>query len=302
MFSKDLNSFIYDDNKPRLNVLSVFDGISCGAQALEEAGVDVGFYYASEINEAAEKISKKNHPGIIRLGDVENWREWLIDWKDIDLIIAGSPCQGFSLQGKQLNFEDPRSRLLLHLVDIIKAVKFRNPDVQFFLENVKMNKASVEKISELLGVECVKVNSNLVSLQHRERLYWSSWKIEAPERIEVKDQISFGDFKPATVRKGNPRRVVFTEDFCCLTASYYKGIRADGRPALATKEGSFDLLKSEGAVIPLTPEHCEILQTLPRGYTSGVSKTRRYEMLGNGWTVKLIVEFLKQGGFGENTD
>lgn len=107
-----------------MNVLSLFDGISCGVVALERAGIEVDKYYASEIDKYAVKISKKNYPDIIQLGDVTKWRKWdidnqssidtsekCIDWSSIDLLIGGSPCQGFSFAGKQLNFNDPRSKL-----------------------------------------------------------------------------------------------------------------------------------------------------------------------------------------------
>ena len=94
-----------------VNVLSLFDGISCGRIALERAGLKVGKYYSSEIDKLAIKISSDNYSDIERLGDVSNWREWDIDWSKIDLLIGGSPCQGFSTSGKGLNFDDPRSKL-----------------------------------------------------------------------------------------------------------------------------------------------------------------------------------------------
>lgn len=90
-----------------MNVLSLFDGISCGMIALERAGIEVDKYYASEIDKYAAKVSEANYPDIIRLGDVADWREWDIDWPSIDLLIGGSPCQGFSFAGKQLAFYQP---------------------------------------------------------------------------------------------------------------------------------------------------------------------------------------------------
>lgn len=96
-------------------VLSLFDGISCGKVAFERAGIKIDKYYASEIDPYAIKVSKKNHPGIIHLGDVTKWREWDVPWEKIDILISGSPCQGFSVAGKRLNFDDPRSKLFLNM-------------------------------------------------------------------------------------------------------------------------------------------------------------------------------------------
>ena len=106
-----------------MKVLSLFDGISCGMIALERAGIAVDAYYASEIDNNAIAISQNNYPNIIRLGDVTKWREWDIPWADIDLLIGGSPCQGFSFAGKQLNFNDPRSKLFFEFVDVLNHIK-----------------------------------------------------------------------------------------------------------------------------------------------------------------------------------
>ena len=105
-----------------MNILSLFDGISCGRVALERAGIPVDKYYASEIDKYAIQIAQKNYPDTIQLGDVTKWKDWDIDWKSIDLIIGGSPCQGFSTAGKQLNFKDERSKLFFVFVDSFKLL------------------------------------------------------------------------------------------------------------------------------------------------------------------------------------
>jgi len=151
-----------------MKVLSLFDGMSCGQIALERVGIQVEKYYASEIDKYAIKVTKKNHPKTIQLGDVTKWREWDIEQPDI--IIGGSPCQGFSFAGKQLNFEDPRSRLFFEFVDILKHYKPK----YFLLENVKMKKEFQDVISEYLGVQPIEINSALVSAQNRKRLYWTN--------------------------------------------------------------------------------------------------------------------------------
>lgn len=157
-----------------MNVLSLFDGISCGRVALERAGIPVDKYYASEIDKGAIAISNKNYPDIIRLGSVETHKSWVIDLSKIDLLIGGSPCQGFSVAGKQLNFDDPRSKLFFEYVDILNAIREKNPNVKFLLENVKMKKDYSDIITEYLGVEPIEINSSLVSAQSRRRLYWTN--------------------------------------------------------------------------------------------------------------------------------
>lgn len=157
-----------------INVLSLFDGMSCGQIALTELGVPINRYYASEIDKFAIKQTQYNFPNTIQLGNIENWREWDIDWRTIDLILAGTPCQGFSFAGKQLAFDDPRSRLFFVFVDILNHIRKLNPDVKFLLENVNMKKSHLEVISRYTGVFPVRINSNLVSAQNRDRWYWTN--------------------------------------------------------------------------------------------------------------------------------
>tara|TARA_R110000764_G_scaffold65919_2_gene137704 strand:+ start:76 stop:1206 length:1131 start_codon:yes stop_codon:yes gene_type:complete len=164
-----------------MKVLSLFDGMSCGRIALDSAGINVTSYHASELDKYAIQVTQANWPETVQLGDVTQWREWDIDWKGIDLLIGGSPCQGFSFAGKQLAFDDPRSKLFFVYVDILKHIRTLNPDVKFMLENVRMKKEYLAIISEQLGVEPVFINSALVSAQNRQRFYWANWKIEQPE-------------------------------------------------------------------------------------------------------------------------
>lgn len=164
-----------------MNILSLFDGMSCGRIALERANIKVDKYYASELDKYAIKVSQSNYPDIEHLGDVTRWREWDIDWASIDLLIGGSPCQGFSFAGKQLAFDDPRSALFFVYVDILNHIKSINPNVKFMLENVRMKKEFLDIISKQLGVEPIFINSALVSAQNRQRYYWCNWDVEQPE-------------------------------------------------------------------------------------------------------------------------
>ena len=157
-----------------MKVLSLFDGISCGKVALERAGIEVDQYYASEIDEGAIAISKERHSDIIHLGSVTDWKNWDVDFSEIDLLIGGSPCTGFSIAGKQLNFKDPQSKLFFEYVDILNEIKKANPNVKFLLENVKMKKEYENIITEYMGVEPIAIDSALVSAQRRKRLYWTN--------------------------------------------------------------------------------------------------------------------------------
>jgi len=174
-----------------MNVLSLFDGMSCTQIALKNLGIKVDTYYASEIDKYAIKVAKENFPETIHLGDIKDIKGK--DLPEIDLIVAGSPCQGFSFAGKQLAFDDPRSALFFEFVRLLKEVKPK----YFLLENVRMKKEHMDVISQqvsevypecsngsLFGIEPIKINSALVSAQNRNRLYWTNIpNIEQPEDV-----------------------------------------------------------------------------------------------------------------------
>ena len=151
-----------------MNVLSLFDGISCGRLALERAGIKVDKYFASEVDKYAIGIAQKNYSDNIQIGDVTKVKS--TNLPKIDLLIGGSPCQGFSFAGKQLNFEDPRSKLFFEYVRLLNGCKPK----YFLLENVKMKKEYQDIISEYLGVQPIEINSSLVSAQNRKRIYWTN--------------------------------------------------------------------------------------------------------------------------------
>ncbi len=253
-----------------MNVLSLFDGMSCGRIALERAGIEVGKYFASEIDKHAIQVAKQNYPDTIHLGDVQDimYPESL-DGIKIDLIMGGSPCQGFSYAGKRLNFDDPRSKLFFEYARLAKEC---NPKY-FLLENVKMKQESQDVISEILGVNPILINSDLFVQQNRERLYWTNIPLESlPERPDWS-----GNFYQW-------RRTYFRENKSgvspCLTANMGTG-------------GHNVPLKSKDLKDKLTPTDCETLQSIPKNYTDGVSNTQRYKMIGNGWTVDVISHIFK---------
>lgn len=159
-----------------MNILSLFDGISCGMLALQRAGIKVENYFASEIDKWAIQVSKSNWPDIQHIGDVCGVSA--ADLPKIDLLIGGSPCQGFSFAGKGLNFDDPRSALFFEYVRILNEIRKTNPDVLFLLENVPMKREYQMVISKYLGVEPIAINGALVSAQNRNRLFWTNIKAQ----------------------------------------------------------------------------------------------------------------------------
>ena len=166
--------------------LSLFDGISAGQVAMNRIGVKPTKYYAAEVDKFAIQCTQANFPETIQLGDVTKWREWDIEWSEIDLVTGGFPCQSFSMAGKQLGDKDERGMLFWTMLDIMKHVRYHNPEADFLIENVKMKKEFEEYITyhteNALGVvHKVLINSALVSAQNRQRYYWTSKPVSQPE-------------------------------------------------------------------------------------------------------------------------
>ena len=312
-----------------MKVLSLFDGISCGLVALERAGVEVTGYFASEVDPYAIQISKKNHPKIHHLGDINNFAQW--DIAAPDIIIGGSPCQGFSFAGKQLAFKDPRSVLFFKFVEILG---FYNPKF-FLLENVRMKKEYSEIITCVLGVEPICINSALVSAQNRVRYYWTNIQnIAQPEDkgIFLKDIIDGRECHQgksqsilASIHKENAKSMIKRKKKGLLVLDNirvkaitennrgYRPHRGDVKSTGISELGR--ILKPNSKTDSLTTSHmpklalnedienlqyrkllpieCERLQTLPDNYTEGVSNTQRYKMLGNGWTIDVLAHIFK---------
>jgi DNA (cytosine-5)-methyltransferase 3A len=158
-----------------MNVLSLFNGMNTGRQALENIGIKVNKYYSSEIKPYAIELTQYHFPDTIQVGDVTKWREWNIDWKSIDLVLSGSPCQDLSAAGKRAGINGSRSSLFFTFVDILNHIKTFNPDVLFLQENVgSAKKLDIGIMSRALGVYPVRINSSLVTAQLRDRYYWSN--------------------------------------------------------------------------------------------------------------------------------
>lgn len=279
------------------NVLSLFDGISCGRVALERVGLEYQNYYASEIDKYAIQIAQNNFPNTIQLGDVKKWRDW--DLPPIDLLMGGSPCQGFTFAGKQLNFDDPRSKLFFEFVDILNHYKPK----YFLLENVIMKQEYQDIISDYLGVQPIKINSALVSAQNRNRLYWTNIPdISQPldKEIILKDVLEDDESIESFVNYYDIMKPVKSKS----NRVGILGNGSQGNRIYDTNKKSVTLmaerwgpttglyLTGQKIVRKLMPNECERLQNLPDNYTKGVSNNQRYKMLGNGWTVDVIRHIL----------
>ena len=281
-----------------MNVLSLFDGMSCGQIALNKLGIKVNKYFASEIDKYSIEITQKNYPKTIQLGSVEFVTKEMIN-TNIDLLIGGSPCQGFSTAGKQLNFEDPRSKLFFEYVRLLKEL---NPKY-FLLENVGMKKEWQEVITKLLNVEPIEINSKLMSAGLRKRIYWTN----IPGVVKPKDKgILLNDILDEAFSE--------KEKSYCIDANYGKGsnlkryLHRGSRQIVFTDANFMESITSNKPKEEycnkigkdnrdkwrfLTPNECEKIQTVPIDYTMGVPKFWRYHMLGNGWTVDVIAHIFK---------
>lgn len=269
-----------------MKILSLFDWISCGRVALERAGITVDKYFASEIDKHATQVSQNNYPDIVRLWDVNNWKEWDI-W-EIDMIIGGSPCQWFSFAGKQLAFDDPRSKLFFTMVDIINHYKPK----YFLLENVVMKKEYQDIISEYLWVQPIEINSCLVSAQNRKRLYRTNipW-VSLPQDmgIALNSVLQRGVDSRYYLSQSEIERM---EDHGAKYSFWWRMVWYSGKyPTIIKSYGktSWNSWKIyDKWVRILTEIECERLQTLPDNYTQWISIPARYSAVWNWWTVDII--------------
>jgi len=270
-----------------INVLSLFDGMSCGQIALNRLGIKVSKYYASEIDKAPMKVTQHNYPDTIQVGDVTKVKGE--DLPQIDLLIGGSPCQGFSFAGKKLNFEDPRSILFFEFARLLDECK----PTYFLLENVKMKKEWQDVISDLLGVQPMRINSSKFTAAKRDRLYWTN----IPNISEPIDkEISFDDInsnidewiEPERIERiaawkaqqkplKNATLIGSKSKLPCLTARGYNQYHS-----------GMILITNGEKYRYLTNEEAEMAQGVPVGYTSICNDRERSHMLGNGWTVDVI--------------
>jgi DNA-cytosine methyltransferase len=332
-----------------MKVLSLFDGMSCGRIALDQLDIPVEEYYASEIDKYAIEVSKANYPDIKHVGSICDLDPK--DYMDVDLILAGSPCQGFSFAGKQLAFDDPRSALFFEFIRLLKAIKPK----YFLLENVKMKKDFLDIISQQVsecypeiafGIEPHLINSSLVSAQNRERYYWTNIPnitqpkergivlkdiletvtnditetYDTPKQVGIATDINGHDilkrvYSPSgksptvnTCQGGNREPKVVMGAYRSRSVDKNNKVVAwkKTKPKQMLelrkdeKSNSLTSVLKDNALTKdkvywrkLTPLEFERLQTVPDNYTNHVSKTQRFKMLGNGWTVEVVKHILE---------
>jgi len=289
-----------------MNVLSLFDGISCGQQALLKAKIKYDVYYASEIDKASISITQKNFPSTIQLGDVKDIDYQLLP--KIDLLIGGSPCQSLSPMGTKMGLFG-KSGLFY---DFVKAMKILKPK-NYLFENVKMKKEWMMEISNYFGHSPIEINSNDFVPQNRPRFYWTNIKVSHIERKPTKlldilendvdekyylteKQIEKLDLNYKWVTSGtgiikhkggkHQQDTIYRYDgiMCCLAASHHGAARHLTKTMLP-----------DGRIRRLTETECEKLQGLPPDYTKfdNISSSKRYEMVGNGWTIDAVESILK---------
>lgn len=273
------------------NVLSLFDGMSCGQIALNKLGIKYDNYYASEIDEPAMSVTQFNYPNTIQMGSITELQSSQLP--KIDLLFGGSPCQSFSNAGNGKGF-DGKSGLFYDYVRLLKECK----PTYFLLENVKMKKEWQDIISEELGVQPIKINSNLVSAQNRERLYWTNIPVVGlpdDKKIYIEDILDTNFDSKYWLKERNAEllskkvSIEGAPDICCIDV-YNKKFKKDRKsPTLTLPHHNSLRLLQDGKFRKLTPNECERLQTVPVDYTNtGIADIHRYSMLGNGWTVDVI--------------
>lgn len=291
-----------------MNTLSLFDGISCGQVALKKCGIKITNYFASEIDKHAIKVTQHNHPKTIQIGDVTKVKG--ADLPNIDLLIGGSPCQGFSQAGKKLNFDDPRSKLFFEYVRILEETKPK----YFLYENVvPKSKEVIEIISEYLGVQPKLLNSNLKSCQDRKRLYWANFEITTPDDdgILLKDIVGFTSEIPTKEEtifdiKNWTRREF---DVSISKNGRVRPHRLDPKKSGISEIGTLTnpndkcttitashaprTYKTPFEIYELNRYECEQVQGLPIGYTNTISKRQAKKAIGNGWTVQIIEHIIR---------
>ena len=310
-------------------VLSLFDGIGTGRLALKNAGIKVSKYYACEIDKKAIQVAKNNFPEIIELGDVEKIN--ISELGKTDLLIGGSPCQGFSRNGKHLNFEDERSRLFFKFVEVLQEVRKNNPQVKFMLENVRMKKEWQNVITDYLQVSPIIIDSRIHTPQARERIYWTNIEgVAQPlktastirEIAETRDTRNYivqngVKFDPAIsekerslvsyvdgelrIRQATKAGYIVAEDGDGINLQFPTSKTRRGR-VIKGKMPTLDCACNvcyllDGAIHKITVSEAERLQNLPTGYTEGLTDAEAREKIGNGWqekTVRHIFSYLNK--------
>jgi site-specific DNA-cytosine methylase len=278
-----------------INVVSLFNGMNTGRQALENVGIKVNKYYSSEIKPYAIELTQHHFPDTIQVGDVTKWREWDIDWKSIDLVLSGSPCQDLSAAGKRAGINGKKSSLFFTFVDILNHIKELNPNVLFLQENVgSASKLDVGIMSRALGVYPVRINSSLLTAQLRDRYYWSN--------IRTRQDGMFGDIVTDIPQPKD--KVILLKDI--ITSGYvdrdkslclierYIGAVPKNEPAIQKflnnriDFGSYTVVLENNLLRPFNKVEMCRLQGFPDDYCDILDDRKAGSLLGDGWTLPII--------------
>jgi len=278
----------------KINVLSLFNGMNTGRQALENVGIKVEKYYSSEIKTYAIELTQHHFPDTIQVGDVTKWREWDIDWKSIDLVLSGSPCQDLSGAGKRAGINGKKSSLFFTFVEILEHIKSLNSSILFLQENVgSASKLDVGIMSRALGVYPVRINSSLLTAQLRDRYYWSNIKtkktmfdlvtdIPQPKdkKIFLKDIITDGE-----VKRIKALALLESESRICSSQESIK--------KRASREFINIIYLDNESVRTLNKIEMCRLQGFPDNYCDILSTKKAGSLLGDGWTLPIIEHIFK---------
>jgi site-specific DNA-cytosine methylase len=283
-----------------MNVISLFNGMNTGRQALENVGIKVNKYYSSEIKPYAIELTQHHFPDTIQVGDVTKWREWDIDWKSIDLVLSGSPCQDLSAAGKRAGINGSKSSLFFVFVEILEHIKLLNPKVLFLQENVgSAAKLDVGIMSRALGVYPVRINSSLVTAQLRDRYYWSN--------IKTRQDGMFGDIITDIPQPKD--KVILLKDIItsgnvdrlksvCLIERYIGAIpKSDEAIQRHLKNrvdfGSYSIVNENEKLRAFNKIEMCRLQGFPDDYCDILSDEKAGSLLGDGWTLPIIEHIFK---------
>jgi len=273
-----------------LVVLSLFNGMSTGHTALDNLGIKIDKYYSSEIKPAAIKLTQHHYPNTIQVGDVTKWKEWDIDWKNVDMVLSGSPCQDLSAAGKRKGLTGERSSLFFVFVDILNHIKKLNPNVLFLQENVgSANTKDVGTMSRALGVYPVRINSSLVTAQLRDRYYWSNIRTakdglfgdivtDIPLPVDLK--IILNDILQTGKAKVNKHSCLNTGSGQGGTQKYL--IHRNNTTGMITLIYEDDKVRTANKI-----ELCR-LQGFPDDWCDILTTSQAGNLLGDGWTLPII--------------
>jgi len=276
-------------------VLSLFNGMNTGRQALENVGIKVEKYYSSEIKPYAIELTQYHFPDTIQVGDVTKWKEWNIDWKSIDLVLSGSPCQDLSASGKRAGIHGKKSSLFFTFVEILEHIKLVNPKVLFLQENVgSANKLDVGIMSRALGVYPTRINSSLITAQLRDRYYWSN--------IRTKEDGIFSDIITDIPQPKNKHillkdiitsGVVDRDKSLCLIERYIGAVPTTQKAIQKflinrVEFGSYTVVLENNLYRPFNKIEMCRLQGFPDNYCEILSEKHAGSLLGDGWTLPIV--------------